>query len=97
MRLQADVLLEPDDLGDRLVFHRAQLRGVDRLLDEELFARLEQVLRAQEAADVVGAERGRGAGGHRRLRGWQWRGMIGRDRCPRSPESISALTDSGLR
>ncbi len=61
--LQAHVFLELDDLGDRAVLDFAQLRGRDRAL-LALFARVEQDLRAQEAADVVGAERGRGALGH---------------------------------
>ena len=34
----------------------AQLLGIDLLLDEELVACVEQVFRAQEAADMVGAE-----------------------------------------
>jgi len=53
---QATVALELHDFGDGAVFHRAQLPGVD-LADRLLLARLQQVGRAQEAADVVSAER----------------------------------------
>ena len=50
--LQAHVFLKLHDLGDRLVFHQAQLLGRD-LARGLFFARLEQVLGTQEAADVV--------------------------------------------
>ena len=50
--LEAHVLLELHDLGDRLVFDLAQLLGRDLALGL-LLARLQQVLGAQEAADVV--------------------------------------------
>ena len=50
--LEADVLLELHDLGDRLVFDLAQLLGRD-VAARLLGAGFEQVLRAQEAADVV--------------------------------------------
>ena len=63
--LQADVFLERDDRGDRLVLDATQRLGRD-LAARLLLARLEQALRAQEAADMVGAK-GRGrAGGHGR-------------------------------
>ncbi len=55
-RLQAGVLLHLHDLGDRAILDRAQLRRRD-LAARLLLARLEQVFRAQEAADVIGAER----------------------------------------
>jgi len=57
--LQAPVLLELDDVADRLVLDRAQLGAADRVLLEMLVARLEQLFRAQEAAYVIGAERWR--------------------------------------
>jgi hypothetical protein len=50
--LQAHVFLELHDLGDGLVFHLAQLLGRDLALGL-LGAGFEQVLRAQEAADMV--------------------------------------------
>src|SRR5690606_40426594 len=53
---------------DRAVLDGAQLRRRD-LSPGGLVAGLEQVARAQEAADVVGAERRGGAGGHRRVLG----------------------------
>ena len=61
--LQADIFLELDDLGDRLVFDFAQPFGRD-LAVRMLFAGFEQDLGAQEAADVIGAEGGGGALGH---------------------------------
>ena len=51
---QADVVLQRDDLADRLVLDRAQLvrrRSGRRVV----LARLEQLRRPQQAADVVGA------------------------------------------
>ena len=51
-RLQPHVLLELDDLGDRLVLDGAQLRRGD-LTFGLLRACIEQGLRTQEAADVV--------------------------------------------
>ena len=45
-----------DDVADRLVLDLAQLVGVDPVVGEVL-ARLQQLWRAQEAADVVGSER----------------------------------------
>jgi hypothetical protein len=59
-RLQADILLELDDLGDCLVLDLAQLGGAELALGL-LVARLEQVLGAQETADMIGAERRSGA------------------------------------
>src|SRR5262249_4217635 len=54
-RLQPDILLEPDDLGDRLVLDLAQL-GRREVALRLFLARLEEVFRPEEAADVVGAE-----------------------------------------
>ena len=51
------------------VFGHAQLLGRDGAL-RALLAGLEQRLRAQEAADVVGAEGGVGALGHGVSSGW---------------------------
>jgi hypothetical protein len=50
--LEAHVFLELHDLGDGLVFHRAQLLGRDVALGL-LFAGFQQVLGSQEAADMV--------------------------------------------
>jgi hypothetical protein len=58
--LQAEILLEADDVADRAVLDLAQLRARDLALALAL-ARVEQLLGAQEAADVIGAERGNGA------------------------------------
>ncbi len=55
-RLQAGVLLHLHDLGDRAILDRPQVRRRD-LAARLPVARLQQVLRAQEAADVIGAER----------------------------------------
>jgi hypothetical protein len=55
--LQADVFLELDDLGNGVVFDGAQGLFGD-LAFLLLRAGVEQALRAQEAADMVGAERG---------------------------------------
>ena len=87
MLLQADVLLELHDLGDRLVLDLAQLLGRDLALGL-LLARFEQVLGAQEAADVVGAERRRARAGP--AHGGLWKGwgrtIIGRGRrCGSNP------------
>src|SRR3712207_5915408 len=60
---QADVPLEPDDVGDRLVLDAAQLGRVD-LPRRGPGPGVEQALRAQEAADVVGAERRSGRVSH---------------------------------
>jgi hypothetical protein len=57
---QAQVLLELDDAANRLVFYGAQCLGVDRAI-AELLTRIEQELRAQETADLVGAKRRRRA------------------------------------
>src|SRR5258708_37771730 len=67
-RLEAKALLEAHDVADREVLDLAQLFLRDRALLVPL-ARLEQLLRAQEAADVIGAEGRRGALCHLRLRG----------------------------
>jgi hypothetical protein len=61
--LQAGVFLCLYDLGDGAIFHRAQLLARDRSL-RRLVARIEQLARAQEAADVIGAKGGCGARGH---------------------------------
>src|SRR5262249_3110479 len=54
--VEPDLLLLADDLANRLVLDPAQLDVVDATL-RVLLARFEQPLRAQQAADVVGAER----------------------------------------
>ena len=54
--LQADVLLQRDDVADRRVLDRAQLVVVDAA-GRVVLAGLEQLGRAQQAADVVGPER----------------------------------------
>ena len=54
--LQADLLLLAHDLADRVVFDRAQRRRVDATV-REVVARLQELRRAEQAADVVGAER----------------------------------------
>ena len=64
-RAQADVLLQRDDVADRLVLDRAQAGGVDPAC-REVVAGLHQRARAQQAPDVVGPERRLGAGVHRR-------------------------------
>src|SRR5467141_961589 len=56
-RLQADVLLQLDGFLDALVFHGTQRRMIDLALPVP-GARGMECLRAQQAADVVGAERG---------------------------------------
>src|SRR5207248_2544304 len=61
--LQADVALQGDDLADGLVLDRAQLVVGDALRGVVL-AGLQQLGRAQQAADVVGAEGWCGALGH---------------------------------
>ena len=55
--MQADVLLHPYRGSDRVVLGRAELGGGYPSLGEAL-ARREQLRRAQQAADVVGAEGG---------------------------------------
>jgi len=50
--LEADILLEPHDLGNCAILDRAQLRRVDGA-GSVLFAGLQQVVRAQETADMV--------------------------------------------
>ncbi len=54
--LEADLLLAPDDLADRLVLQPAQLGVVDAA-GGVVLAGLQKLLRAQQAADVVGSER----------------------------------------
>ena len=67
--LQSHALLETHDLGDRAVLHRAQRDGVD-LAAMPLFTRGQQVVRAQEAADVVmGGPAAWGAGQRRNWTG----------------------------
>jgi hypothetical protein len=55
-RPQADVALHADDVGDGLVLYPPELRVLD-LPGGVPGAGVEEVLRAEEAADVVGAER----------------------------------------
>src|SRR6185437_3498615 len=62
-RLQADLLLHLDRAGDLKVLHRAQVRRRDPS-GREVLTRLQQALRTEQAADVVGAERGARPGGH---------------------------------
>ena len=62
---QADVLLELHDLADGLVLRGLELVGLDTTV-REVLPRLEESLRAQQAADVVGAERRCGPPGHPR-------------------------------
>ena len=54
--LQPDVALHLHDLADRVILDRAQLLGGE-LAGGELFAGCQQLLRPQQAAHVVGAER----------------------------------------
>ncbi len=61
--LEADLFLLPDDLFDLAVLDRCQRGGVDLALGA-LLARGFQRRGAQEAADVVGAERRFAAWGH---------------------------------
>jgi hypothetical protein len=49
-------MLHPDHVADRVVLDGAQLVGAD-LAGRPPLTRLEQVLRAQQAADVVRPER----------------------------------------
>jgi hypothetical protein len=62
-RAQAAVALERDDVADRRVLGLPQAVGAERARREPL-ARREQLRRAQQAADVVGAERRRLARRH---------------------------------
>jgi GNAT superfamily N-acetyltransferase len=62
-RLQTDLFLLAYDAFDLAVLDRFQRRGIDRALGE-LGARVPQRRRAQQAADMIGAERRRGALGH---------------------------------
>ena len=55
--LEADVLLHPDARADRLVLDGVQLGRVDGA-ERELGAGVQQLGRAEQAADVVGTERG---------------------------------------
>src|SRR4029453_11422961 len=57
---QPQILLEFDDVADRLVFHGSKLVCGD-LTRLELIARVEEKPRTQEAADVIGAKRRRRA------------------------------------
>jgi hypothetical protein len=56
---EPDLLLPPDSFDDRLVLDLAQRRRVDLAAGAAL-ARLLQLRRTQQAADMVGAERRRG-------------------------------------
>jgi hypothetical protein len=62
---QAEVLLQGDDVADRVVFGRAELVGVDAACAEVLPGR-DQLAGAEQAADVLGPERRLGAGVHGR-------------------------------
>src|SRR4029079_9287167 len=62
-RAQPDVLLAADHRADRLVLDAPQLGRVDAVLGE-VRAGLEQLRRAQQAADVVGPEGGPRSCGH---------------------------------
>jgi hypothetical protein len=55
--LEPDVLLHADDLADAFVLDPSQLVSADPTCFE-VVARLEESLWAQQAADVIGAERG---------------------------------------
>ena len=90
--LQAHVFLELDDLGDRVVLDGAQRLGRDRA-GGTLLARLEQALRAQEAADVVGAEGGLGAGRHGVSRGGGEGREKGGRRAPHDRQAIPAVNE----
>ena len=70
-RLQAGVALQADDLGDRLVLDLAQGVRVD-LPGGVPGPGLEQRGRPQQAADVVGAERGTVIPGHRGASRRRW-------------------------
>ena len=65
-RAQTDLLLHAHDLADRLVLDCAQPRGVDAA-GGVILARLQERRRAEQAADVVGAERRRVAKRHSAL------------------------------
>ena len=54
--LQADVLLHLHDRADRIVLDGLQLRGADAAV-LVIVARAQQLLRTQQAADVIGAKR----------------------------------------
>src|SRR5690242_14864793 len=58
--LQSELFLEAHDLADGAVFHPAQLLLGDGT-GAKLLAGLEQITRAQKAADVIGTEGRRGA------------------------------------
>ncbi len=53
---QADILLQLDDVPDRAVLDLVQLIFRNRLV-AQLVARLDQLVRAQQAADMIGAKR----------------------------------------
>jgi hypothetical protein len=59
--LEAELLLQPDDVADRLVRRLGQLRLID-LAARKARALFHQFRRAQEAADMLGAERRLGDG-----------------------------------
>jgi hypothetical protein len=62
-RLQPGGLLQRHHFADRLVFDPPERLALDQAL-ATLFTRFDQVRRAQEAADLVGAEGGSVRGGH---------------------------------
>src|SRR5204863_4232285 len=65
--VKTQVLLELHDFADRVIFDVAQRGGRDRAALVSI-ARVEQALRTQETADVIGAERRLRAGARHRLR-----------------------------
>ena len=65
-RTQPDLLLLAHGLPDRVVLDPTELGGVDPA-GCVIVARLQQLRRAEQAADVVGAERWLGACGDRRV------------------------------
>src|SRR5262249_45275570 len=104
-RVQADTLLHSGDLADQPVLDPAQIGGGQPALKMRL-ARLAQLLRADQAADVVGAKRRLRALWH----GWSpcrpWKAP-GRCRCAsgtlgehigmNSPSAAPSCTPSGER
>ena len=63
-RLQSDRFLQGHDLADAFVFDRAE-RGAIDLSSRAAYARVLQLLRAQETPDVIGAKGRCGGPGHR--------------------------------
>ena len=67
---EAGVLLQADRVADRVVLDGPQLVGADPALREVVAGR-QQVGRAEQAADVIGAERRCRARCHRYAGAWQ--------------------------